>query len=471
MGGNANFGSANLAIKTEGKDKLVGGSQSSRYCKNGLASFILFLGFVVFRYLEMGVRIPILGAIRFELLLGAVLCALAVPAFQSNRNREDCGVGIWVILFFILMAMMTVFSYDPAHSSNILFDRVVKFALFAFLIVAFVNTPKRLGLFIGAFMLACLKMGQEGLLGNITGSLIWENQGVMRLHGSTPSYHHPNSFSGMALGCLPFILYYYPVVSTYLRSILLVQLALMINIIIFTGSRTGYFGCAIMLFFLIWRSKNRKRALITILFSVVGILAIIPQDYIERAQTLSVEKEGKGGSVEARQVILRDAWQIILDNPLGIGVQAFPAVRQERFGRKQDTHNLYYEIATNLGIQGLIIFTGLIAFLLKSLAQLNTNISYQIDRLSRISMFPTDSSVLERKNRHLFDLRVMLATAIAVFLFLIIRLSLGLFGHDLYEIYWWFALGTTVAVWNLNSVAKRQTVALLDRISVRCGNG
>jgi hypothetical protein len=368
------------------------------------------------------------------------------------------------------MAMMTVFSYDPAHSYNIFIDRVVKFAIFAFLIVSFVNTPKRLGLFIGAFMLACLKMGQEGLLGNITGSLIWENQGVMRLHGSTPSYHHPNSFSGMALGCLPFIFYYYPIVSSYLRPILLVQLAMMINIIIFTGSRTGYFGCAIMLFFLIMRLKNHKRVLITILFSVVGILAIVPQEYIERSQTLSVEKEGEGGSIEARQEILRDAWQIILDNPLGVGVQAFPAVRQERFGRRQDTHNLYFEIATNLGIQGLIIFLGFIAFLFKLLAKLNADISYQVNRLSMVSVLPTVSGILEEKTRHLFDLRVMLASVRAVYLFMIIRLSLGIFGHDLYEIYWWFALGTTVAVFNLNSVAKRQTVEFCNNISGSFGN-
>ena len=37
------------------------------------------------------------------------------------------------------------------------------------------------------------------------------------------------------------------------------------------------------------------------------------------------------------------------------------------------------------------------------------------------------------------------------------RLVVGLLGHDLYEIYWWFALSLTVALLNMNERAKQRT--------------
>jgi len=37
----------------------------------------------------------------------------------------------------------------------------------------------------------------------------------------------------------------------------------------------------------------------------------------------------------------------------------------------------------------------------------------------------------------------------AVSLFIIIRLGLGLFGMDLYEIYWWFILGLAISLNNI----------------------
>ena len=87
-------------------------------------------------------------------------------------------------------------------------------------------------------------------------------------------------------------------------------------------------------------------------------MPLIPSGYIERAETIFTQKDKEGNSTGTRKEILRDAWTVFLDNPLGVGVGAFPAVRQQRFGRTQDTHILYLEIGTNLGIQGLIIFFG-----------------------------------------------------------------------------------------------------------------
>jgi hypothetical protein len=47
----------------------------------------------------------------------------------------------------------------------------------------------------------------------------------------------------------------------------------------------------------------------------------------------------------------------------------------------------------------------------------------------------------------------------ALYMFLIMRLTVGMFGHDLYENYWWFIAGLTMVVTDL--VQKR--VALFEK--------
>lgn len=425
------------------------------YFQSSYISFILFLIYIPYWYLQGSFRFPFLGEIRFEFILGATLSILGILAYIKNPNRDKTGLIFWIGSLFFIMIVMVVFSYVPQISFDIFIDRVIKFALLGFFIFAFVTSPKRLGLFIFVYFIAFFKMGQEGLLGNITGSLVWENQGVLRLNGPTPNYSHPNSFSGMALGTLPFIYYFFFIVSNRLRLLLIIQLIFSLNIIIFTGSRTGYVAFGIGLIFLVMKSKNKIKSLLILIITGITITPLIPGDYIERAQTIFSQTDKEGNSTGLRKEILRDAWNVFLQNPLGVGVGAFPAVRQQRFGRTQDTHNLYLEIGTNIGIQGLIIFIGLIISILRALSSLTKNIESQINSLQCLILKKSYlNSKLQSIQEHLKDLYVIKATCQSVYLFIIIRLGLGLFGMDLYEVYWWFACGTTIAVWNINAIAR-----------------
>ena len=139
-----------------------------------------------------------------------------------------------------------------------------------------------------------------------------------------------------------------------------------------------------------------------------------------------------------------------MSNPLGVGIGAFPKVRNERFGRSQDTHNLYLEVATNIGIHGFFVFFGLLSYMYVILIRIYKNIEYQLYYL-----YDLNSS--DAIKYHIQDLRFMKAIVIAISLFIGVRLALGMFGMDLYEIYWWFALGTSVAIYNINNQAKEIT--------------
>lgn len=432
----------------------------AEYPAGSTVLFWMFLFYVAYWYLQMGYRFPVLGAIRLEFILGSFLTVVAAFSYFGRSGLAGSSLYGWTALLFLCMALQVPFSHDLDTSWDIFVDRVIKFAMMALFITAFVRTPRRLWWFLAVFMLACMRMGLEGFIGTITGSLIWENQGIPRLHGPTPNYAHPNSFAGNALGTLPFIFYFLPVVSRQLKLALLAQGALAFNVILFTGSRTGYVAFAVGAVCLVLQSRSRKKAVIWTVFLGIVLLPVIPQDYIERVQTIFSGEDKEGGSIEARKTIIEDAWEIFWDHPLGIGVGAFPAVRQLRFGRSQDTHNLYLEVATNVGIQGLLVFLLLVFAMLRTLRKLRRDFESQYEHLQGIlaqRVVQADGAAI---SKHMEDLKVFLSTCRAVTVFVVIRLVLGLFGMDLYEIYWWFALGLTLALLNLNLVSRARMQSL-----------
>jgi putative inorganic carbon (HCO3(-)) transporter len=418
----------------------------------------VFAVYIAAWFLQLGTRWKILGEIRFELVLAISLVLLATMT-PRQKPAERSNLYTNIVWYYLVITLSLTYSYDFDNSWLIYVDRFVKFSFMAFFIVLFVRTPTALKVFLCAFLFACFKLGEEGLIGTITGSLIWENQGVMRLNGPTPLYAHPNSFSGMALGTLPFILYLFPLSNKYVKGLLLVLLGFSLNIILHAGSRTTYIGFLLFLVLMLLRSKNKFKFLAVGLAVTVVVLPFIPEQYIARFETIGGQ-EKEGHSKEKRMVIIQDGLQIFAEHPFGVGVAAFPAVRVKRFGRFQDTHCLYLEIATNIGIQGLIIWVWMIVAIYRNNSRLRAALQGQIDRMR--ARAPPDLDPKSGFARHIADLRLLHAVMNAVWGYLSIRLCVGIFGHDTYEIYWWVVLGLTIAVHNMAQVAAKITQRQLD---------
>ena len=263
------------------------------------SKFFVFLTciYVITWYLQLSSRIGLLQAVRFEFVLGLFLSICAI--FQIlKETRPATSLRLPVTLWLILLAVYSLFSYDFEKSWDIYFNRVIKFSMLALFIVAFVRTEWALRCVIFAFLLAMLKMGQEGVIGWLGGGLVWQNQGIMRLHGSTMLYRHPNSFSGMAVGCLPFIFFLFPVVGRFVKLGLIGLLISCIVIIIFTGSRTGYVATLLLCSYFWWGKLKQS----WLKYSVIGLallfvlLPFVPEQYVGRFESIFTMEEA-----EARQ--------------------------------------------------------------------------------------------------------------------------------------------------------------------------
>ncbi|WP_375177170.1 O-antigen ligase family protein [Marinobacter mobilis] len=347
-----------------------------------------------------------------------------------NSPQKPTPLRSPIYFLFSILILYTIFSYDREVSFNVFFDKVFKASMLALFFAAFIKTPWALKLAIASFLLAMLKITQEGFWGWITGSLVWENQGIPRLHGSTGLYRHPNSFSGLALGCLPFIYYLYPVVNKWKKIFLLVLALFCSVVIVFTGSRTGYVGVAFLVFYFLFQKSGTKK-LKGLIFGCIAILLLapfVPDDYVGRFESIFTLEEKEGASSKKRIQILEDAALVFIDKPWGVGVAAFPSVRNDTFGRSQDTHNMYLELLTNMSFLGVFAFLFLIVRLI--------SVNRKIQR-----------SLLSLKADLTQDMKFLYSLSRAVVAFIFLRLVLGVFGMDTYEIYWWFAAGLTISLY------------------------
>ena len=425
---------------------------SSGYWEPPLAVTLTFLIFVVARYMQWGARRDILATIRIEFVLGLVLtvaCAflLTTAPLHLDRFRAAKRVMIAIAMLFFAMIIHIPFAADKDLAQTIFVDRVIKFAMLTFFIIVLIRSPKTMRWFMAAFLFACFYVTQEAARGALNGGLIWENQGIMRLHGAVPIYRHPNSLAGVAMGVVPFVVFLLPVVKRWwLKLAMLAPLGTASICILYSGSRTGYLAfLAFLIFWWSW-SRNKLKWFILAVGLGVAIMPLLPNQYVERFRSIGGQ-EAEGNSKKARIQILEDAWSVFSRYPAGVGVASFPAVREEMFGRTQDTHNLYLEVATNLGVQGFVVFMLLIWFMYSSLLGDERRLRRLGVGLHVALRAPTVSPREEALLRTaLEDIEMLRAVCRAGMGFIVVRLVLGMFGMDLYEVYWWFAAGLSIAL-------------------------
>lgn len=392
-------------------------------------------------YLELQLRWSILQTIRFQFTYGALIGALCLYQYINDPAKQMTTSGATKSAYWLLfiLGVYTIFSMDRTESLTVFNDRAIKFSMLSFFIYCSVKNVNDLRIIIGFMILAWLKMGLEGFIGLYSGNLVWENQGIQRLHGSTSMTGHPNSFSGFAVGCLPFCIFLLMCVrSMLIRAALVLLIIFALMIVVNTGSRTGYVAVVAGAAYFFFKLKAGKfKIFLLAIATIVCTISFVPEQYKERFESIFTGEEKEGHSSAERVLIIEDAIALYKAHPFGVGVQAFPKVRNDMFGRSQNTHNLYLEVLTNTGPWGLIIFFVFVAKLIGANKQ-------NIIDAEKLDELPT------RDNQFLANL----GRAVIGFLFL--RLLLGLFGMDLYEIYWWLALGFALATRKLIFLQKRE---------------
>jgi len=418
-------------------------------------SFYLFLIYIVVWYLQLGER---WSGLRIEAAIVLLLLISTVVDPFRKKPEETAGFAPFIGLYFIVLLLQIINSWNPDRSWYCFTENILKFSVMGFFISRFTRTPFQMQLFMLTWLLVCFKVTQEGVLGGITGSLVWENQGIMRLHG-VGLWSHPNSFSQFALGVLPFIYYLFPVVHRkVLKFSMLILLAFSLYVIFYTGSRTGYLGVICMMGVVFWKAqkKNKKRLLMAFILILPLIAIYSPESYKERFLSTFIGKEKEGHSKEARKKMYGEGWEIFKKHPLGLGIANYVLANEKYNNDYHAMHCLYLEVATHLGIHGFLVFFALIGKILAVLRKAKY----------RLSKLITTLEDLQSNDVLLQEARFVYAVTNATIVYLILRLFIDIFSMDLYGICWWFVIGLASSITYI--IYHLQLQISEEKVVIRC---
>jgi O-antigen ligase len=178
-----------------------------------------------------------------------------------------------------------------------------------------------------------------------------------------------NLASAHLLTVLPFVfVYLFTAEDKRLRALALVAMPLVVNLMILCNSRGGIVGLVVAMAaaFVLAKHGHRSRLVGGLVAMVLSFLMLADPEFIMRQQT-TLNYKSEGTAVE-RVSSWQGGLELIKDYPYGAGGKGFaelspryiPAVVAANYGEKRAPHNTYVLVASEWGIQGLVLYLGLI---------------------------------------------------------------------------------------------------------------
>ncbi len=200
-------------------------------------------------------------------------------------------------------------------------------------------------------------------------------------------YYDVNDLALMLVVMVPLTVYFMRRENSVSRRIFAaVCFALFAYSIVPTGSRGGFLGLAVVLAYLLIRyAAIPARVRIVGAIAALLVLAVGGQAYLSRLETIVRPGTDYNWSEETgRLAIWGRGLSYVADRPLvGLGLNQFrtaearywPLVRAERMGgrrppRARGAHNMFLQVAAELGVPALLVFLVLLGTTMRTLARL-----------------------------------------------------------------------------------------------------
>jgi hypothetical protein len=342
------------------------------------AAFYLFCVFLITYFGRLTRRVPLLGAIHFDLLFGVVtLLAVAFSSQrQDRRSRQASARGdawtrldpiakrLWILFgYFIVTLPLVQWPGSVVHN----LETWIKSVLFFVFIVATVDTTRKLHVLLAIYAATQVWRIMEplfmhlhsGYWGGYTALGNWEY--MDRLSGSPYDIINPNGIGFVVIMTLP-ILHFLVKPDTTARRVIWGAIAIaMCYALVLSASRSGFLGLVFLCLFAIWRSKHRAGWLMV---GVVGaIVAVMLMTPLQRERYISIYSNKAPGAetAQARYTGVIEDFKISLRRPFfGHGLGTSLEVNAHYRGEDLPSHDLYTETAEELGYVGLILVLTLI---------------------------------------------------------------------------------------------------------------
>lgn len=324
----------------------------------GYTGLVAFTAVLLIRPQE---EIPGLSTLRV-----AELCALIgiAPMLMHRfvRRLPVFRVTVESVGLAVLAAVMLAtvpFSIWPGGAVEIFLDTFIKVLIVFVLMMNTLTSPRRVEQLTWLIMVSCGYIAARGVVDYARGANLVEDG---RLTGAVGGiFGNPNDLALNMVAILPIaaVAAMSRRYSMPWRLLAAGIVLLMIATVIFTKSRGGMLGLAVVLLALVVLSRAVRPVIIAgALAGSLLVTPFLPASFWARMATIFDQEQDATqftGSREARANLLADAWNTFLTHPLtGVGAGQFknynPTGRQEQW---REAHNVVLQVAADLGIFGV----------------------------------------------------------------------------------------------------------------------
>jgi O-antigen ligase len=322
--------------------------------------YLWMLAFTALLFFRPQDHIPGLGALHLaELTAIGGLAAMAVRRLSSGQTIAHVnGEVVAVIALGAVIVLTLPFSIWPGGSLTVFSDIYVKIILIFALMMSTITTPRRVRQMTWIMIVASGYIASRAVLDYVRGVNLVEGD---RVRGSVGGmFENPNDLAlNLVTFLAPTLFIIFQEKKASRRLFACAIAAAMLGAIVCTKSRSGFLGLIGMTAVVLFYTARVKPAIVAgVLVAGLTALPMMPQSFWDRMDSIVNADEDTTGSRAARLRLFDQGMEVFLENPVtGIGAGQFQNYNAPGVVEKwRVTHNVWLQVAAELGMFGLAIF-------------------------------------------------------------------------------------------------------------------
>lgn len=322
------------------------------------------LAFIVVLFFRPQDSLPFLEPLHLAEVTGT-FAVIALVAERLTRGAPVSRITTELVLLLGVAGVMIVtapFSIWPGGAISVVTDLYCKVIVVFTLMLNTLTSRERFARLVTVVVLGTSYIGVRADLDYFRGVNLYEDGRVGGAVGGL--FGNPND---MALNMVTFLPLAVALAlasgRSFVRALALVGVPSIAAAIVFSKSRGGTIGLVMMLLALLYQMRRiRPGVAAAVVAMCLAGIPLLPPSFVLRMSSIYNADEDPTGSREARQRLMREGYEAFLDNPVvGLGAGQFsnyqPESREEPW---RETHNAVLQVASELGVFGLLLFIALV---------------------------------------------------------------------------------------------------------------
>lgn len=321
-----------------------------------------------------------------HLAKASAIVALAAYVIQRLSRYEPVlpiGTEFRLLALFVFLAILSIpFSRWPGGSLDVVTGFYLKSVLVSVLLAQLLTSPERFRQMLRYILVFCALAAVIALVGYARGHVV---EGY-RMAGAWSGINaNPNDFALTLNIMLPFaialsLLSAHPLA----RLAVALFLVLAVSAILSTFSRGGFITLASILVLLLVKRSGRGQGLryvFPVLLVGLAAAALVPAGYETRLESIFDASKDRYGSAGARLTSMKYALELVMEHPLlGVGIGMNILALNAKGLWWTHVHNVYLQIASEVGLPALVVFLLLLARLLRGLRRIQSEFQGDVRR-------------------------------------------------------------------------------------------